>query len=134
MKNVPIPVQDLSAVTISYRMFERWRQENFFKYMSEEFALDALVDYDVEEDDLTRLVPNPKRKEITRERKKIKAKIKELQSQYARRALENEEAKRPTMRGFKIANSEKVLSLRIIDPESLRLAYPAIPPNLYPAI
>jgi len=36
--------KDLSAVTIAYRMFERWRQENFFKYMSAEYALDALVD------------------------------------------------------------------------------------------
>ena len=113
--------QDLSAATISYRMFERWRQENFFKYMSEEFALDALVDYDVEEDDLTRLVPNPKRKEITRERKKIKAKIKELQSQYARRAMENEEAKRPTMRGFKIANSEIGRKIEMLQQQELEL-------------
>jgi len=26
-------------------MFERWRQENFFKYMRQEFLIDALVDY-----------------------------------------------------------------------------------------
>lgn len=26
---------------VAYRMFERWRQENFFKYMREEFLLDA---------------------------------------------------------------------------------------------
>jgi transposase len=113
--------QDLSAVTISYRMFERWRQENFFKYMIEEFALDALVDYDVEEDDLTRLVPNPKRKEITRERKKIKAEIKELECQYARKALENEEAKRPTMRGFKIANSEIGRNIEMLQQRELEL-------------
>jgi transposase len=113
--------QDLSAVTISYRMFERWRQENFFKYMSEEFALDALVDYDVEEDDLTRLVPNPKRKEITRERKKIKAEIKELECQYARKALKNEEAKRRTMRGFKIANSEIGRNIEMLQQRELEL-------------
>ena len=97
--------QDLSAVTIAYRMFERWRQENYFKYMAEEYALDALVDYDIEEDDLERLVPNPKRKEINRERNKIKAEIKELEREYGLKALGNKETKRPTMRGFKIANS-----------------------------
>jgi transposase len=97
--------QDSSPVTISYRMFERWRQENYFKYMAADYALDALVDYDVEEDDLERLVPNPKRKEINRERNKIKAEIKELQNQYGLEALNNEEGKRRTMRGFKIANS-----------------------------
>jgi len=34
---------DLRDVEVAYRMFERWRQENFFKYMREEFLLDALV-------------------------------------------------------------------------------------------
>jgi len=97
--------QDLSAVTIAYRMFERWRQENFFKYMSAEYALDALVDYEVEEDDLERLVPNPKRKEIMKERKKLLAQIQELVQEYGLEALVNEEAQRPTMRGFKIAHS-----------------------------
>ena len=29
-------------------MFDRWRQENFFKYMREEFLLDALIDYQIE--------------------------------------------------------------------------------------
>jgi transposase len=97
--------QDLSAVTLAYRMFERWRQENFFKYMAAEYAIDALVDYGVEQDDLQRLVPNPKRKEINRQRDKIKAQIQGLQGLYGIEALHNEEAKRRTMRGFKIANS-----------------------------
>ena len=35
---------DLRDIEVAYRMFERWRQENFFKYMREEFLLDALVD------------------------------------------------------------------------------------------
>jgi transposase len=98
--------QDLSAPTIAYRMFERWRQENYFKYMVEEYALDALVDYDIEADDLHRLVPNPKRKEINRERNQIKAELSQRQREYGLKALSNKEAKRPTMRGFKIANSE----------------------------
>jgi hypothetical protein len=29
-------------------MFSRWRQENFSKYLREEYALDALVDYGTE--------------------------------------------------------------------------------------
>jgi hypothetical protein len=98
--------QDLSPVTIAYRMFERWRQENFFKYMSAEYALDALVDYGVEEEDLQRLVPNPKRKEIMKRRKKLQAQSQELLQEYGLEALVNEESQRPTMRGLKIANSD----------------------------
>ena len=44
-------------------MFERWGQENFSKYLREEYALDVLVAYNVEPADATREVPNPKRKD-----------------------------------------------------------------------
>ena len=52
--------RDLPAVEVAFRMFERWRQENFFKYLREEFALDALIDHGVDPDDATREVPNPR--------------------------------------------------------------------------
>src|SRR5262249_37513287 len=44
---------DLRDKEVAYRMFERWRQENFFKYMREEFLIDALVDYQIEPEDPT---------------------------------------------------------------------------------
>ncbi len=50
---------DLSAAEIAYRMSNRWRQENYFKYGREHFALDALDSYTDQPDDLGRLVPNP---------------------------------------------------------------------------
>jgi len=50
---------DLTAAETAYRMSNRWRQENYFKYAREHFCLDALDSYADHEDDLTRLVPNP---------------------------------------------------------------------------
>jgi transposase len=50
---------DLSAAEIAYRMSARWRQENYFKYAREHFALDALDSYADTPDDPTRQVPNP---------------------------------------------------------------------------
>jgi transposase len=50
---------DLSQGQITYRMSARWRQENYFKYGREHFALDALDSHADQPDDLTRLVPNP---------------------------------------------------------------------------
>jgi len=50
---------DLSGAEIAYRMSARWRQENYFKYAREHFALDALDSYADQSDDLDRLVPNP---------------------------------------------------------------------------
>ena len=50
---------DLSAAQVAYRMAARWRQENYFKYAREHFALDALDSYADTPDDPTRMVPNP---------------------------------------------------------------------------
>ncbi len=50
---------DLSAAEVAYRMSNRWRQENYFKYAREHFALDALDSYADQPDDPNRLVPNP---------------------------------------------------------------------------
>ena len=50
---------DLTAAEVAYRMSNRWRQENYFKYAREHFALDFLDSYADHADDLARLVPNP---------------------------------------------------------------------------
>ena len=50
---------DLSAPEVAYRMANRWRQENYFKYAREHFALDGLDSYADHPDDPDRLVPNP---------------------------------------------------------------------------
>lgn len=93
--------RDLSALEVAYRMFERWRQENFFKYLREEFALDALVDYGTEPADATREVPNPERKKIDAEIRQARARLEQIQAHYGLAALDNPERLRPTMRGFK---------------------------------
>jgi len=58
---------DLRDIELAWRMFERWRQENFFKYMREEFLLDALVDYRIEPEDPTRTIPNPERRALDKQ-------------------------------------------------------------------
>ena len=98
--------KDLTPVEIAYRMFERWRQENFFKYMREEFALDALVSYGKENDDPLRDVPNPERRKKEKLLKAARLEVARLERAFGEAAADNEEARRPTMRGFKIANAE----------------------------
>lgn len=104
--------RDLSALEVAYRMFERWGQENFFKYLREEFALDALVDYAAEPADAERHVPNPERKKLDAEIRQARAHLEQLQAHYGLAALENPERRRPTMRGFKIANADLSARLR----------------------
>lgn len=104
--------RDLADYEVAFRMFERWRQENFFKYMREEYLLDALVDYHVDPDDPTRTVPNPARKALDAKVRVARAEVAELEQSYGAAALDNPEGQRPTMRGFKIAHGEIGKKLR----------------------
>lgn len=95
---------DLTDIEVAYRMFDRWRQENFFKYLREEFLLDALVDYQVEPDDPTRTVPNPQRRALDKKIRNARAEVARFEQAYGAAAADNPEGRRPTMRGFKIAH------------------------------
>ena len=98
--------RDLSAAQVAYRMFDRWRQENFFKYLRDEFALDALVDYATVPDDPTREVPNPAWTRLDAQLRQAQAQWDRLQAEYGLEALMNLEQQRRTMRGFKIAQGK----------------------------
>src|SRR6201987_5220173 len=102
---------DLRDIEVAYRMFERWRQENFFKYMREEFLLDALVDYQIEPEDPTRTIPNPERRALDKEIRAARADVARLECELGA-AANNAEQRRPTMRGFKIANARLRKQLR----------------------
>jgi transposase len=104
--------RDLPAAQVAYRMFERWRQENFFKYLAEEYALDALAEYAVVPDDPTREVPNPAWAAVDAKLRQAEAHLDRLQAEYGLEALTSLEQQRPTMRGFKIAKGK--LGLKIL--------------------
>jgi hypothetical protein len=53
---------DLSPAQVLYRMFSRWRQENYFRYARTHFDLDSHDSYTVRPDDADRMVPNPGKK------------------------------------------------------------------------
>lgn len=100
--------RDLPAVQVAYRMFERWRQENFFKYMREQFAIDALVQYGTEPADREREVPNPEYKAVTKKLTVARAELRRLQAEYGTALADNDEKQRRTVRGLKIATGKTI--------------------------
>ena len=62
--------ETMPLLAVAHRMFSRWRQENFFRYMRHEFALDHLCTHEVEPADPKRLVTSPERAALE---KKLKA-------------------------------------------------------------
>jgi transposase len=121
--------RDLAAAQVAYRMFDRWRQENFFKYLREEYALDALAEYAAVPDDPSREVPNPVWTALDAKLRQAQAQVDRLQSEYGLEALSNLERRHRTMRGFKIAYGklgEKIWSAwqRVLQLEKRRAAVP----------
>jgi transposase len=121
--------RDLSPAQTAWRMFERWRQENFFKYLREEYALDALVEYAAVPDDPTREVPNPAWAAVDAQLRQAQAHLDRLQAEYGLEALTSLERQRRTMRGFKIAQGklgQKIWSAwqRVLQLEKRRAAVP----------
>jgi hypothetical protein len=109
------------AIELARRMFDRWRQENFFRYMREHFALDAIASRRVEPVSEQRTIPNPKRAQLEKKLGKLKSELQKLEKDYGVRAFENDESLRPTARGFKIANGKLGQEIRRFRDKCLRL-------------
>ena len=69
--------EKLPLLAVAHRMFSRWRQENFFRYMRHEFALDHLCTHEVE-------LADPKREVAHPERTLLKKKLASCRSSLAR--------------------------------------------------
>jgi len=102
---------DLRAIVVAHRMFERWRQENFFKYLREEYLIDALVDYQVEPDDPNRSVPNPARKALEKEIRTVRVHLRKLRQSYGATAIDYVQGRTRTVVRFEIA--EEIIRKKI---------------------
>jgi len=103
---------DLSAVEVAYRMFERWRQENFFKYQREQYAIDALVDYAAEPEDPERSVPNPARRKTEKELKAARLELRKLEAMRGKVAGRRHNTDRLSGLRVKMTDSELNVQLR----------------------
>ena len=66
------------------RLFSRWSQENFFRYMMQHYAIDALNEYRTEAIPGTNQpVVNPARRELDRQQRSLKSKLTQRQSRFA---------------------------------------------------
>jgi hypothetical protein len=71
-------------------MFSRWSQENFFRYMREHYALDRLVDRDLEDLDETTRVVNPAYRRLDGAVRKQAAVLSRQQAEFGALTLQGE--------------------------------------------
>jgi hypothetical protein len=78
----------LSILMIGMNMFARWSQENFFKYMMENFGIDTLVSYVKEKLSDTTLLVNPAYRELDGRHKKLTSKLNLRKVKFATMVLD----------------------------------------------
>jgi hypothetical protein len=74
---------ELEMPHLGSRMFSRWCQENFFRYMMEHFSIDLLQEYGTEEFPDTEQVINPAWRILEKTRNSIQNKLRYRQARFA---------------------------------------------------
>jgi hypothetical protein len=70
----------LLSVETAIKMFSRWKQENFFKYLIENFDFDRIIEYGTEPVNQKCTIPNPEYKTLTYNLKKVREKIARIEA------------------------------------------------------
>ena len=87
---------DIEHTALAARLFSRWCQENFFRYMMEHFALDRLAEYGSEPlPDTTRVV-NPTWRQLTNQKQSVRAKLVYRQARFAELTLHEDTLTAPS--------------------------------------
>jgi hypothetical protein len=81
----------MSALDDAVRLFSRWSQENFFRYMMQHYAIDLLNEYGTEDiPETKRPVVNPRWRELDRQKRSVKSKLTHRQARFAALTLHPE--------------------------------------------
>lgn len=79
-----------NIATLAAHMFSRWSQENFFKYMRENFNLDRLIDYSIEPISDPIAVVNPRYRELEGQIRSLAAKLSRKLAKFGAMNLEGD--------------------------------------------
>ncbi len=83
-------VYELPPTQLGARMFSRWCQENFFRYMMEHFAIDLLQEYGTEKLPDTERVVNPAWRVLDRSRNSIQNKLRHRRARFTEMTMHPE--------------------------------------------
>ena len=78
LTNLPATVHSAKIV---HCLRLRWRQENSFKFLSEHYAIDQIIQYGATPEAQDRMVPNPQRKALKEQVRTLSKQIQSLEAQ-----------------------------------------------------
>jgi hypothetical protein len=96
----------LEAGALAVSLFARWSQENFFRYMRQNYALDRLVEFGAEDISDTEVAVNPAWQVLNREVRKQHEALKRARAQFAATSL-IEPVSDPAIMRFALAQGQQ---------------------------
>lgn len=73
---------EIQTKEVAGRMFARWSQENFFRYLIQDYDFDKMVSYGIETIDMEKVVVNPQYRRLTHQLKKIREKKQRVEAKF----------------------------------------------------
>ena len=86
---------ELPHMELAARLFSRWCQENFFRYMMQHFAIDLLAEYGTEDFPDTEQVVNPAWRELDKTRNALVSKLRYRQARFTEMTMHPEAENNP---------------------------------------
>jgi transposase len=96
---------EMASAKVVHMLKMRWRQENSFKYLSENYSVEQLVQYGADYHQDERMVDNPKRVVLRRKIEQVQMDIVFKESELGQALEYNDEKVHRTARGLKHAHS-----------------------------
>jgi transposase len=97
---------EMPSAKVVHLLKMRWRQENSFKYLSENYGVEQLIQYGADYHKDERLVDNPKRARLRQKIEQVQEDIVFKEAELGRALEINDEKVRRTARGLKLAHVE----------------------------
>ena len=86
---------DVPYTQLAVRMFSRWCQENFFRYMMQHFDIDVIMEYGTTAFPDTEKVVNPAWRELSRSRNSVQNKLRYRLARFAEITMHPETEEKP---------------------------------------
>lgn len=125
---------DPDPAPVAHAMFNRWSQENFFRYMRAHYGLDALDSYATINDDPARMTPNPARRDADRELRDARRQLGECEATEGRASVGGRRPNKEILHAFddaradvdRLAATAKTIPAKLpladVRPDAVRLA------------
>jgi len=96
---------EMPSAKVVHLLKMRWRQENSFKYLSENYGVEQLIQYGADYHEDERMVDNPRRTILKRKLAEVQDDIVFKEAELGQALEFNDEKVRRTVRGLKLAHS-----------------------------